>query len=125
MIVKTSPCSASQLDCVEKVVVAKEECLENCRGNIMHLERLSNSVRDRAGLKTFIEEYEKFKDPHNINQYYPDAMKGTNTIFPHYFYHFDSDLKFSSKLKFVQISILSSTFDKICKEQRILLNYVL
>ena len=96
--------------------MGKEECLEKCQGTIMHLEKLSNSVMDEQGLATFIREYEKYKDPHNINQYYPDAMKGTISVSPHCVQHFAADLRFSSRLKYVQISILTSTFDKISKE---------
>ena len=44
----------------------------------MDEERLSTSVKDKDGLATFIWEYEKYKDPHNINQHYPDAMKGAS-----------------------------------------------
>ena len=44
----------------------------------MDVEKLSTSVKNKDGLATFIWEYEKYKDPLNVNQYYPDAMKGTS-----------------------------------------------
>ena len=84
----------------------------------MDTERLSTSVRDYEGLATFLREYEKYKDPHNINQYYPDAMKGAISVFLLYIHKFAADLRFSSRLKYVQISIRTSTFDKISKELR-------
>ena len=117
-VVQIPLCSPSQLDCVEKVTVGKEECLEKCQGTIMHLEKLPNSVRDEDGLATFIREYEEYKDPHNANWDYPDAMKGAISVFPHCIHLCSADLRFSSRLKYVQISILTSTFDRISKEQR-------
>ena len=98
--------------------MGKEECLEKCQGTIMHLEKLPNSVRDEQGLATFIREYEKYKDPNNINQEYPDTMKGHTSVFLLCIHKFAADLRFSSRLKYVQISILTSTFDRISKEQR-------
>ena len=98
--------------------MGKEECLEKCQGTIMHLEKLPNSVRDEDGLATFIREYEEYKDPHNANWDYPDAMKGAISVFPHCIHLCSADLRFSSRLKYVQISILTSTFDRISKEQR-------
>ena len=82
----------------------------------MDIWKLSSSVKDKDGLATFIWEYEKYKDPHNVNQYYPDAMKGAISVFPHCILQSSSDLRFSSRLKYVQISIRTSTFDKISKE---------
>ena len=96
--------------------------MEHCQGTMMQFERLSSSVRDEEGLATFLEEYENYKDPHDINQDYPDAMKGISTNSINCIYDSAADLKFSSKLKFFQISVLSSTFDKIKKEHRILFN---
>ena len=84
----------------------------------MDTERLSTSVKDYEGLATFLREYEKYKDPNNINQDYPDTMKGHASVFLLCIHKFAADLRFSSRLKYVQISILTSTFDRISKEQR-------
>ena len=84
----------------------------------MHLEKLPNSVRNEQGLATFIREYEKYKDPNNINQYFPVTMKGAISVFLLCIHKFAADLRFSSRMKYVQISIVTSTFDRISKEQR-------
>ena len=39
------------------------ECLENCQGSIMGVERL-DSVRNEEGLAGYISDYEKYKDTH-------------------------------------------------------------
>ena len=51
----------------------------------MDTERILGSVRDEEGLSQLLEDYENYKDSDNMNQYYPDAMKGKlanhNTIY--------------------------------------------
>ena len=42
----------------------------------MDTERILGSVRDEEGLSQLLEDYENYKDSDNMNQYYPDAMKG-------------------------------------------------
>ena len=76
---KVRTCSSVELDCVERVAVEKTECPENCDGPVMDTEKLFNSVTDQDGLATFLWDYENYKDPDNVNQYYPDAMKGIRT----------------------------------------------
>ena len=55
-------CSPSSLDCVGRVTVPDGECLENCQGSIMGVERL-DSVSNEEGLAGYISDYEKYKDP--------------------------------------------------------------
>ena len=55
-------CSPSSLDCVGRVTVPDGECLENCQGSIMGVERLA-SVSNEEGLERYISDYEKYKDP--------------------------------------------------------------
>ena len=43
--------------------MGKEECLENCQGTIMNLERFPNSVIDEEWFNQFIEDYETYHDP--------------------------------------------------------------
>ena len=74
--VQISVCSPSQLDCVEKVRVDTAECLDHCRGTIMDFERRESAEVDKEGLEQFIEDYENYKDPHNMNSWYADERKG-------------------------------------------------
>ena len=54
-------CSPSSLDCVGRVTVPDGECLENCQGSIMGVERL-DSVSNEEGLARYISDYEKYKE---------------------------------------------------------------
>ena len=56
-------CSPSQLDCVEGVRLGRDECLENCQGTLVNVERLSSSVRDDEGYNQFRADYEQYQDP--------------------------------------------------------------
>ena len=51
------------------------ECLENCQGSIMGVERL-DSVSHEEGLARIISDYEKYKDPPTENLTFPVGMKG-------------------------------------------------
>ena len=51
------------------------ECLENCQGSIMGVERL-DSVSHEEGLARYIFDYEKYKDPQTENLTFPVGMKG-------------------------------------------------
>ena len=68
-------CSSSSLDCVERVTVPDGECLENCQGSIMGVERL-DSVSNEEGLARYISDYEKYKDTQSANLTFPVGMKG-------------------------------------------------
>ena len=70
----TGVCSPSALDCVARVRVPDGECLEQCQGSIMGVERL-DTVRDEEGLERYIAEYEKFKNKQE-NLTFPIGMKG-------------------------------------------------
>ena len=67
IIVQSSVCSPSQLDCVESVQEVEGECPERCEGNILNVERLSTSRRDEEGLTQFKADYETYKDPYSLN----------------------------------------------------------
>ena len=48
-------CSPSSLDCVGRVTVPDGECLENCQGSIMGVERLdADTVSNEEGLARII-----------------------------------------------------------------------
>ena len=68
-------CSPSSLDCVGRVTVPDGECLENCQGSIMGVERL-DSVSNEKGLAIHISDYEKYKKQQSENLTFPIAMKG-------------------------------------------------
>ena len=68
-------CSPSSLDCVGRVTVPDGECLENCQGSIMGVERL-DSLSNEEGLAGYISDYEKYKDPQSENLTFPIGMKG-------------------------------------------------
>ena len=72
-------CSPSSLDCVGRVTVPDGECLENCQGSIMGVERL-DSVSNEEGLARIISDYEKYKDPQSANLTFPVVMKGESNI---------------------------------------------
>ena len=81
-------CSSSSLDCVERVTVPDGECLENCQGSIMGVERL-DSISNVEGLARYISDYEKYKDPQSANLTFPIGMKGeSNKTSEHSILHF-------------------------------------
>ena len=81
-------CSPSSLDCVERVNVPDGECLENCQGSIMGVERLA-SIRNEEGLARYISDYEKYKDPQSANLTFPIGMKGeSNRTSDHFSFHY-------------------------------------
>ena len=69
-------CSAAALDCVRRVALSKDSCLERCHGTVLGYQRLDSSPRDEEGLAKLIAEYENYKNPDNLRLKYPDAMKG-------------------------------------------------
>ena len=71
-------CSPSSLDCVGRVTVPDGECLENCQGSIMGVERL-DSVSNEEGLARIISDYEKYKEQQLSNLTFPVGMKGEST----------------------------------------------
>ena len=110
-----SVCSPSALDCVAGVTGPDGACLEHCQGSIMGVDRLG-SVRNEEGLARYISQYEKFKNQQSANLTFPIAMKGLLiTWWENNCTSYFLDLKFTSKLKFVQISFSTSTFDRIQK----------
>ena len=68
-------CSPSSLDCVGRVAVPEGDCLENCQGSIMGVDRLG-SVRNEEGLARYISQYEKFKNQQSENLTFPSGMEG-------------------------------------------------
>ena len=42
----------------------------------MDFERRESAEVDKEGLEQFIEDYENYKDPHNMNSWYADERKG-------------------------------------------------
>ena len=68
-------CSPSSLDCVGRVAVPDGECLEQCQGPIMGVERL-DSLSNEEGLQRYISDYEKYKYPQIENLTFPIGMKG-------------------------------------------------
>ena len=115
-------CSPAELDCVQAVRVNETECPHYCEGIVMGVER-PYSVIDEKELVNFFADYENFKYPDGSNLTFPQAMAGE-------YDRFDSiefskiklllkllivELQFTSKLKFVQISVSISTFDRIKK----------
>ena len=69
-------CSPSSLDCVGRVTVPDGECLENCQGSIMGVERVLDSVSNEEGLAGYISDYEKYKEQQLSNLTFPIGMKG-------------------------------------------------
>ena len=51
------------------------ECLENCQGSIMEVERL-DSVSNEEGLAGIISDYKKYKEQELSNLTFPIGMKG-------------------------------------------------
>ena len=51
------------------------ECLENCQGSIMGVERLDSLVNEQR-LQRYISDYEKYKDPQIENLTFPVRMRG-------------------------------------------------
>ena len=68
-------CSSTELDCINNVVVPEGECLEQCDGSIVEVQRLS-TVKNEDGLATFLSHYEKYKNPEKTNLTFPNRMKG-------------------------------------------------
>ena len=95
--------------------VGEADCLEQCEGTVVDVQRL-DGVRDEEGMAKFIRDYERYKYPDWDNLTYPEGMK-SKRLFVFYYLHIPlfQDLKFKSHLKFVQISISTSTFDNIKK----------
>ena len=60
---------------MDKVQDWQADCVERCEGSIMDVERLSDSVKNEAGLGPLIAAYESYKYPESSNLTYPDAMK--------------------------------------------------
>ena len=52
------------------------ECLENCQGSIMGVERLLDSVSNEERLTRYISDYEKYKEQQLSNLTFPVGMKG-------------------------------------------------
>ena len=67
------------MDCVNSLEVDTEDCLELCEGTIADVVKL-DSTKNEDGLKTIIEEYEKFKFSQSGNLSQPHKMRLGNTI---------------------------------------------
>ena len=68
-------CTPAQLDCVVGIRVSESECLEQCEGSSLLVERLYGSPKDEDGLKLFYKDYERYKNP-DRNIEYPMSMNG-------------------------------------------------
>ena len=110
-------CSPSQLECVEGVQVDQEDqCLENCQGTIVEVQKV-NSFINQDSLTQYLADFEKYKFPEgtNLSFLYDMKSKSYSQGFQLIGFDISLELKFQSKLKFVQISFSSSTFDRIHK----------
>ena len=112
-------CSPSQLECVEGVQVDQEDqCLENCQGTIVEVQKV-NSFINQDSLTQYLADLEKYKFPEGTNLSFLYDMKSNHLSQSQGFqligFDISLELKFQSKLKFVQISFSSSTFDRIHK----------
>ena len=81
IIHQTELCSPSELDCVDGIEDSQAGCVERCEGTIMDLEKLSDSVKNEAGLAPLIAAYESYKYLESSNLTYPDAMKRKYRVF--------------------------------------------
>ena len=79
-IYQTELCSPSELDCVDGIEDSQAGCVERCEGTIMDLEKLSDSVKNEAGLEPLIAAYESYKYPESSNLTYPDTMKSQSRV---------------------------------------------
>ena len=69
-------CTPTQLDCVVGVRVSESECLEQCEGSSLLVERLYGSPKDEDGLELFYKDYSiRYKNSER-NIEYPRSMKG-------------------------------------------------
>ena len=71
-------CAPPDLDCVETIRVAEEECPELCEGTITEVEKLTTD-RSEEGWDQILAEYEKYKFPHSANLTLPYRMKGCSS----------------------------------------------
>ena len=69
-----------ELQCVEGIQDWQADCVERCEGTIMDVERLSDSVKNEAGLEPLIAAYEGYKYPESSNLTYPDTMKSQSRV---------------------------------------------
>ena len=73
-----------------------------------------------AGWQQFLQDYEMFKDRYQLSRTeYPESLKGKRLQNFHRFLPNFLGLKFQNKFQFVQISISTSTFDRIRKVSKI------
>ena len=71
-------CSPKDLDCVNKIKVRNEECLERCEGTIMDVERVDSEL-DTEGLAQLMKDYDQYYKNKDFSQIVlPDTMKGIN-----------------------------------------------
>ena len=68
-------CNSTQLDCVANLEVEPGECVEQCEGSIMEVERILDD-RNEGDLREYLFHYEKFKNPDKSSLIYPKRMKG-------------------------------------------------
>ena len=73
---QTQICSSKQLDCVARLVLDTEDCLELCEGTIADVVRL-NMDQNENGLETILQDYETHKFPGSFNLTYPSIGHGT------------------------------------------------
>ena len=76
---QTEICSSKQLDCVNSLLVDKEDCLELCEGTIADVDRLDNA-KNEDGMTILLEDYERFKFHDSLNLSYPSTGHGTYPI---------------------------------------------
>ena len=80
---KIPPCSPTGLDCVERITVGKDECLEHCEGTILDvaMEGLTKDGLDEETHKQIVAEYENYKYPNSSYLPYPEALRCRKVIF--------------------------------------------
>ena len=104
MIFQTQICSAKQLDCVNQLEVETGDCLEHCEGTIVDYYRLNNPLNNESyGMQRIWKDYKYYKQPAFESIPYPRRYVGGRVV----------DFQFTNKLKYVQISFSTSTFDRI------------
>ena len=69
-------CGPAGLDCVSKIKVRNEECLERCEGTIMDVEVVDTQL-DTEGLAQLMKDYDQYYKNREFSPVVlPDKMKG-------------------------------------------------
>ena len=89
---------------MNQLEVETGDCLEHCEGSIVDYYRLNNPLNNESyGMQQIMKDYKYYKLSAFENIPYPRWNVDGRVV----------DFKFTNKLKFVQISFSTSTFDRI------------